>query len=55
MASVMCLHFSMQEEDILEHTNAKCHCVHFSQLVDRPLSNIGMHLIIVLNIVLPRY
>ena len=25
MASVMCLHFSMQEEDILEHTNAKCH------------------------------
>ena len=25
MASVMCLHFSMQEEDILEHINAKCH------------------------------
>ena len=24
MASVMCLHFSMQEEDILEHTLAKC-------------------------------
>ena len=21
MASVMCLHFSMQEEDILQHTN----------------------------------
>ena len=25
MVSVMCLHFIMQEEDILEHTNAKCH------------------------------
>ena len=29
MASGMHLHFSMQEEDILEHTNAKCHlCIH---------------------------
>ena len=25
MPSVMRLHFSMQEEDILEHTNVKCH------------------------------
>jgi hypothetical protein len=25
MTSVMSLHFHMQEEDILEHTNAKCH------------------------------
>ena len=25
MARVMCSHFSIQEEDILEHTNAKCH------------------------------
>jgi hypothetical protein len=25
MASVMCLHFSMQEEDTLEHINGKCH------------------------------
>ena len=25
MASVMCLHLSMHEEDILEHTNGKCH------------------------------
>ena len=25
MLGVMCLHFSMQEEDIIEHTNAKCH------------------------------
>ena len=24
MASVMCLHFSMQEDDVLEHTNDKC-------------------------------
>ena len=25
MVSVMCLHFSVQEEDIPEHTNGKCH------------------------------
>ena len=25
MASVMGLHFSMKEEDILEHINGKCH------------------------------
>jgi hypothetical protein len=25
MASVICLHFRMQEEDILEHSNGKCH------------------------------
>ena len=25
MASVKCLHFSMQDEDILEHANTKCH------------------------------
>jgi hypothetical protein len=25
MASVMCLHFSMQEGDILEHVSGKCH------------------------------
>ena len=31
MASVMCLHFSMQEEDILEYTNGKCH---FDELID---------------------
>ena len=34
MTSVICLQLSMQEEAILEHTNGKCHCVHFSQLVD---------------------
>ena len=25
MVSAMYLHFSMQEEDILEHTNGECH------------------------------
>ena len=25
MASVMCLNFNMQEEDIIQHTNGKCH------------------------------
>jgi hypothetical protein len=25
IATSMCLHFSMQEEDTLEHTNVKCH------------------------------
>ena len=25
MASAMCLHFSMPKEDVLEHTNPKCH------------------------------
>ena len=34
MASVMCLYFGIEEEDILEHTNANVVCVHFSQLVD---------------------
>ena len=31
-ASVICLQFDMQEEDILQHTNDIC--VHFSQLVE---------------------
>ena len=34
MTSVTCFHFSIQEEDILEHTNAKCHLCTLSQLVD---------------------
>ena len=25
LAKVVCLHINMQEEDILEHTNVKCH------------------------------
>ena len=33
MAGVMCLHFSMQDEDILEHNNGKCHlCTHLSNM-----------------------
>ena len=34
MASVVCLRFSMQEEDILEHTMLSVICVQFNQLVD---------------------
>ena len=34
MASVMHLHLSMQEEDILEHTNGKCQLCTRYQLVD---------------------
>ena len=69
------LHFSMQGEDINEHTNGKCHVltfqvargkyfgstlrssvifVHFSQIVDL-FCNIGIHLITLLNICMPRY
>jgi hypothetical protein len=33
MASVMYFRSSIHEEDILEHINVKCICVHFSQLV----------------------
>ena len=29
VANVMCLHFHMQEEDTLKHTNAKCHSCTF--------------------------
>ena len=54
MASVVWLHFSMQEGDILEHTNVKCHlCTLWSTF--GPLCNIGMHLIAQLNILVPRY
>ena len=43
MASVTCMHFSMQEEDhILEYTNAKCHLCTL-QSTCRPLCNIGIH------------
>ena len=43
-AIVMCLHFRMQKEDILEHTNVTYH-----------LCNIGIYLITLLNILMPRY
>jgi hypothetical protein len=53
MANV-CLHFSIQEEDILGHSNAKCHlCTLYSTF--RPLCNIGIYLITLLNIHVPRY
>jgi hypothetical protein len=66
----------MQEEDIFESTNGKCHilkilvckkkiflsilmasviCVHCSQLVDQCMCNISMHLITLVNILMPRY
>jgi hypothetical protein len=32
MARVMCLHFSMEEGNVFEHT--KCKCIHFCQLVN---------------------
>ena len=44
MTSVTCLRFSMQEQDILKHTNGKCHLCTL-QSICRPLCNIGMHLI----------
>ena len=52
MASVVCLHLSMQEEDVLEHTNGMCHlCTLWSTC--RPLCNIGVHLITLLNMLIP--
>ena len=49
------LHFSMQEEGILElHTNIKCNLCTL-QYTCKPLCTIGMHLITLLNIHMPRY
>jgi hypothetical protein len=45
MTSVMCLHSSLHEESILEHTNAKCHLCMFSSSC-KLLCNIGIHLIL---------
>ena len=54
MANVMFLHFKMQEEDNLEHTHGKCHlCI--VQSIRRPLCDIGMHFITLLNTLIPRY
>ena len=53
-ASVMCLHFSMQEEDTLEHTSVKCHlCTFWSTC--RSLCNISIHLETMLNVLVPKY
>ena len=54
MASVMCSHFGMQEEDTLEHTNGKC-LLCTLQSTSRPLCNIGIYLIPLLNILMPRH
>ena len=55
MAGFMCLHFSMQEEDVLEHSNANCHvCIHLSQTC-RPLCKKTTCLITPLHILMPRY
>ena len=39
MASLMCLNFSMQEEESLEHTNAISFVYTYSQLVDHCVTN----------------
>ena len=41
MANVMCLHLSMQDEDILEHTNVKCYLCTF--LVDLEIIMYRIH------------
>ena len=54
MASVMCLYFSMQEEDTLEHTNVKRHLYTLWSSC-RPLCIMSIHLITLLNILMLRY
>ena len=54
MTNAMCLHFDMQEEDILEHTNGTCHLCMF-QSTYGPLCNIGLHLITLFDIPMQRY
>ena len=54
LQSVMCLHFSMQGEDILEQIYSSVVCVYLSQLVDQ-LCNLGKYLIILLNKLMSRY
>ena len=48
IASAMYSHFSLQNEDILEHTNAKCHLCTLSSTY-KPLCNIGIHLVTLFN------
>jgi D-lyxose ketol-isomerase len=54
MASVTCLHFSMQEEDIIEQANGKCHLCTLRS-TRRPLYNIDMPLITLLDILMSIY
>ena len=53
----MSLHFSMQEEDIIDNTNTKCHwCtphVTFSQVVDHFVTQ-GCTSLTLLNILMPK-
>ena len=49
---VMCLR--MQEEGTLEHTNSMCQ-LGTSYSTCRPLCNIGMHLITLLNVLMPKH
>ena len=44
MASVTCLHYNMQEEDVIMHIDAKC-----------DLCSRGMHLVTLLKKLMPRY
>jgi len=48
------LRSSMHGEDILEHTNAKCFLCAL-QSTCRPLCDVSIHLITLLNILMPRY
>ena len=50
----MCLHFSMQAEDNLEHIDVKSHCVPFWSTC-RLWCGIGIHLITFQDIPMPRY
>ena len=54
MASVVCLYLVCKRKIFLSILMASVICIHFSQLC-RPLCNIGMHLITLLNILMPRY
>ena len=54
MANVVCLHSSMQEEDILERVNAKYSlCILYSTCT--PLCKIGMHFTTPSDILVPSY
>ena len=54
MADVMCVHYSMQEIDILEQLMASVILCTLKSTC-RSLCNIGMYLITLLNILMPRY
>ena len=55
MAGVMCLQFSMLEEDNIEHANWQLWFVYtYDELVD-PLCNIGMNLMILLSKLMLNY